>query len=187
MNEKAWACACSCSLFTCSYVDLCSYFFCHCRPGAETLGLYKGEPYYLRADVSELHTAEKWITHGLEVLLSELGTPAKVVAKRGTAGKQKKQKMGDAGEFEEVSENPFLNDFDYFRMTIQYTLDKGNAFSERFFRERYFRNKNMAVSIQFLFCKGNFAPSEILVLEHTPFLIRKVYCISKVLFWETSI
>jgi len=40
--------------------------------------MYKGEPFYLRSDVSELHTVEKWVPLGFEVLPTELGKPFKV-------------------------------------------------------------------------------------------------------------
>ena len=56
----------------------------------------------MRSDVSELHTAEKWVTNGREVVPVQLINPFKVVAKRGSKAKQKKALMKDAGEFDEV-------------------------------------------------------------------------------------
>ena len=38
------------------------------RPGSALLGTHKGEPYYLRSAVSELHTAFRWRREGREVL-----------------------------------------------------------------------------------------------------------------------
>lgn len=34
------------------------------RVGAVSVGLFKGEYYWLRADLVELHTAEQWLTAG---------------------------------------------------------------------------------------------------------------------------
>ena len=38
------------------------------RPGSALLGTHKGEPYYFRSAVSELHTAFRWRREGREVL-----------------------------------------------------------------------------------------------------------------------
>ena len=44
----------------------------------------RGEPYFPRAALSELHTAERWrLQHGREVLPQQLAAPAKLVPKRG--------------------------------------------------------------------------------------------------------
>lgn len=44
----------------------------------------RGEAYYPRSALSELHTAERWrLRHGREVLPLLLGAPAKLVPKRG--------------------------------------------------------------------------------------------------------
>jgi len=39
------------------------------RPGSIKLGLHKGEAYYAREDVQELHTRERWEREGRQVLL----------------------------------------------------------------------------------------------------------------------
>ena len=70
------------------------------RPGATKAGLHKGEAFYRRADISELHTKDKWIQQGFEVKPVEQELPFKVVAKRGS---KKVQTAGkDAGDAEEV-------------------------------------------------------------------------------------
>ncbi|KAL4536811.1 hypothetical protein Ndes2437B_g06215 [Nannochloris sp. 'desiccata'] len=51
-------------------------------PGSKVLGTHKGEAYYSREDVGEVHTAEKWKRIGREVLVEELSTPAKKIKKR---------------------------------------------------------------------------------------------------------
>lgn len=44
----------------------------------------RGEPYYLREELCDLHTAQKWRQqHSREVLPEQLGQPAKRVKKRG--------------------------------------------------------------------------------------------------------
>ena len=71
------------------------------RPGAVKSGLHKGEAFYKREDISELHTKDKWVQQGLEVKEEELRNPFKVVAKRGSKKNQAASK--DAGDEEEVS------------------------------------------------------------------------------------
>lgn len=75
------------------------------RPGVKKAGLHKGEPYFLAADVSELHTAEKWIALGREVADEQLSQPFKVVAKRGSKRKAEEalKDAGDAAEVRNVS------------------------------------------------------------------------------------
>lgn len=51
-------------------------------PGAARLGLHKGEPYYSRKDVQELHTRAHWRRQGRDVKESELPHPAKQAKKR---------------------------------------------------------------------------------------------------------
>lgn len=63
-------------------------------------GWHKGEPFYLRSDISELHTKDKWIQQGLEVKAEEAANPFKVVAKRGS--KKNQAAVKDAGDAEEV-------------------------------------------------------------------------------------
>ena len=70
------------------------------RPGAPKAGMHRGEAFYSTEDISELHTAEKWVQAGREVQAGELAQPFKVVAKRGT--KAKGQPAKDAGDYEEV-------------------------------------------------------------------------------------
>lgn len=52
----------------------------------------RGEPYYLREELCELHTAQKWRQqHSREVLPEQLGQPAKRVKKRGQKSPGAKQ------------------------------------------------------------------------------------------------
>jgi len=51
-------------------------------PGSKVLGTHKGEAYYNREDVGEVHTAEKWKRIGRQVLVEELCKPAKKIKKR---------------------------------------------------------------------------------------------------------
>ena len=54
------------------------------HPSAKPAGTHKGEQYYLRENVGEIHTAERWKRIGKEVLPEELATPAKRMKKRAT-------------------------------------------------------------------------------------------------------
>ena len=67
------------------------------RPGAVKAGLHRGEAYYHSRDVSELHTADKWVQLGREVTPQQLGSPFKVVAKRGSK-KENNLLAKDAGD-----------------------------------------------------------------------------------------
>ena len=49
------------------------------KPGTAPLGLHRGEPYFDRSALSELHSAEKWKRDGREVLPGELGQPCKLI------------------------------------------------------------------------------------------------------------
>jgi hypothetical protein len=62
-------------------------------PGSRKLGVHKGEPFYRRNDVHDLHTAERWRREGREVKeevrvdsagegggLSQVSTPSPVCA-----------------------------------------------------------------------------------------------------------
>lgn len=70
-------------------------------PGAPVLGLHRGEPYYSRSDLQELHTVERWRREGREVPSEELGSPAKVVKKRGADSVANNQRAAE----EEVEED----------------------------------------------------------------------------------
>lgn len=49
-------------------------------PGATRLGLHRGEAYFDRTALVELHAAGRWKRLGHEVLPGEIGQPAKVIA-----------------------------------------------------------------------------------------------------------
>jgi xeroderma pigmentosum group C-complementing protein len=51
-------------------------------PGAAKLGLHKGEPYYSRSDLQDLHTRQHWRRLGRDVKECELHQPAKIAKKR---------------------------------------------------------------------------------------------------------
>jgi hypothetical protein len=53
-------------------------------PGTKALGFHRGERYYDRSSLHELHSAERWRREGREVVEEELLKPAKVVTQRGT-------------------------------------------------------------------------------------------------------
>ena len=52
-------------------------------PGSQPVGMHKGEPYYLKSNLSEVHTAERWKRVGREVKPEELSRPVKQIKKRG--------------------------------------------------------------------------------------------------------
>jgi xeroderma pigmentosum group C-complementing protein len=59
------------------------------RPGSKAMGMHRGEPYYLKEDVGEVHTAERWRRLGREVVPDELDYPTKRIKKRGSNGDKK--------------------------------------------------------------------------------------------------
>lgn len=52
------------------------------KEGTRSVGLHRGEPYYPREALSELHTADRWKREGRIVREKEIGKPAKVVKRR---------------------------------------------------------------------------------------------------------
>eukprot|EP00798_Chlamydomonas_sp_ICE-L_P030864 gene30864-35908_t len=52
------------------------------RPGSRPAGMHKGEAVFLRSDVSELHTADRWLREGRRVQGDQVDKPFKVVKKR---------------------------------------------------------------------------------------------------------
>ncbi|KAI8108137.1 hypothetical protein M9434_006167 [Picochlorum sp. BPE23] len=52
-------------------------------PKAEAAGMHKGEPYYFRKDLVDIHTADRWKRLGREVKPEELDRPCKKIKKRG--------------------------------------------------------------------------------------------------------
>jgi xeroderma pigmentosum group C-complementing protein len=71
-------------------------------PGARAAGVHRGEAYYLRSDLGEVHTAERWRRMGREVLPEEAERPAKRLKKRGAAepGGWGEEEGGEEGEGE---------------------------------------------------------------------------------------
>lgn len=79
------------------------------RPGAQPQGMHgkTNEPIYLRADLSLLHTAEKWRLQGRLVRPEELERPTKLVNKRkqpGAPGDKRGGRKKAAGDPEEDEE-----------------------------------------------------------------------------------
>ena len=52
-------------------------------PGTKKSGLHRGEAFYHRTALSELHTAERWQREGREVLPEARDAPAKINRRRG--------------------------------------------------------------------------------------------------------
>lgn len=80
------------------------------KPGTAPLGLHRGEPYYPRAELHELHTAERWRREGRCVPDHQLGSPAKLVNKRkqakvaGMGGRHSSSALAAAAAMEEESD-----------------------------------------------------------------------------------
>ncbi|KAA6419983.1 MAG: DNA repair complementing XP-C cells-like [Trebouxia sp. A1-2] len=53
------------------------------KPGTKKAGMHRGEGFYPREALAELHTADRWLRDGLEVKSEELAKPYKVVKRRG--------------------------------------------------------------------------------------------------------
>ncbi|KAL0038560.1 hypothetical protein WJX77_010735 [Trebouxia sp. C0004] len=53
------------------------------KPGTKKAGMHRGEGFYPREALAELHTADRWLRDGLEVKTEELAKPYKVVKRRG--------------------------------------------------------------------------------------------------------
>ena len=87
------------------------------RPGAKPMGMHRGEAYYLREDVGEVHTADTWKRKGREVVGAEVVCPAKRLKKRGSggvngsgSGSRNKSKNNEEEE-EEEQQQYVLGDF----------------------------------------------------------------------------
>lgn len=52
------------------------------RPGSKPLGMHRGEPYYSREDVCDVHTSDRWRRLGRQVVEDEVANPAKRMKKR---------------------------------------------------------------------------------------------------------
>ncbi len=52
-------------------------------PGTKKSGLHRGEAFYHRTALSELHTSDRWQREGREVLPAEKDQPAKINRRRG--------------------------------------------------------------------------------------------------------
>ena len=74
------------------------------KPDSSTCGLHRGEAYYLREDIVELHTNDRWRRLGREVMPGELAFPAKMVKKRGAAKSSSDLHKGIDGDFAKEEE-----------------------------------------------------------------------------------
>lgn len=52
-------------------------------PGTKKSGLHRGEAFYHRTALSELHTADRWLREGQEVMPEAKPEPAKINRRRG--------------------------------------------------------------------------------------------------------
>ena len=52
-------------------------------PGSKKSGLHRGEAFFHRTALSELHTADRWQREGREVLTEARDNPAKINRRRG--------------------------------------------------------------------------------------------------------
>ncbi len=52
-------------------------------PGCTAHGAHKGEPFYLRKNLRDIHTADRWKRLGREVKPSEIDLPCKLIKKKG--------------------------------------------------------------------------------------------------------
>ncbi|KAL6778143.1 hypothetical protein ACKKBG_A17090 [Auxenochlorella protothecoides x Auxenochlorella symbiontica] len=64
------------------------------RPGVKAHGMHRGEAYYVRRDLADVHTQDRWRRLGRDVLEEELARPAKALARRRAPGPS----PGPAGE-----------------------------------------------------------------------------------------
>lgn len=74
------------------------------KPGTKKAGMHRGEAFYPREALAELHTADRWLRDGLEVRPEELGKPYKVVKRRGVKDAPQADPNGVKTEEEEGQE-----------------------------------------------------------------------------------
>ncbi|PSC69590.1 DNA repair complementing XP-C cells-like protein [Micractinium conductrix] len=74
------------------------------RPGAKRQGLHREEAYWLRSDLDDLHTVEKWRLQGREVLPEQLALPVKRLKKRGMG--KAKGGAGSASAYLDLAASP---------------------------------------------------------------------------------
>jgi xeroderma pigmentosum group C-complementing protein len=72
-------------------------------PGSQPVGMHKGEPYYLKSNLSEVHTAERWKRVGREVKPEELRRPVKQIKKRGAKLTETQLPYGEIEEEDQLS------------------------------------------------------------------------------------
>ncbi|KAL3141472.1 hypothetical protein ABBQ32_005034 [Trebouxia sp. C0010 RCD-2024] len=79
------------------------------QPGTKKAGMHRGEGYYPRHALAELHTADRWLREGLEVRQEELSKPYKVVKRRGVKEGPEPRNKGSQpldDQEEDVQEEP---------------------------------------------------------------------------------
>ncbi len=90
--------------------DVLTWYLQAVKPGTAPLGLHRGEPYYPRAELHELHTAERWRREGRCVPDHQLSSPAKLVNKRkqakvgGMGGRHSSSALAAAAALEEEAD-----------------------------------------------------------------------------------
>ena len=54
-------------------------------PGCKVYGAHKGEPFYLKSNLRDIHTADRWKRLGRQVKITEIDLPCKLIKKKGAA------------------------------------------------------------------------------------------------------
>ncbi|BDA45057.1 probable DNA repair protein complementing XP-C cells homolog [Coccomyxa sp. Obi] len=81
------------------------------KPGTTKLGLHRGEAFYPRGALQDLHTAEIWQRKGRQVIDSELAKPAKTITRRGAKDDHKAastpEEVAEAFKDDDEDDDPF--------------------------------------------------------------------------------
>ncbi|CAL8469198.1 g8739 [Coccomyxa elongata] len=81
------------------------------KPGTTKLGLHRGEAFYPRDALQDLHTAEIWQRKGRQVIDAELAKPAKIINRRGAKDDQKAastpEEVAEAFKDDDEDDDPF--------------------------------------------------------------------------------
>ena len=81
------------------------------KPESKIVGSHRGEPYYMRKDIADIHTADRWKRLGREVIPEELPYPVKSMKKRSVHQSSKVQDLhsGSTAMEEEDEEEAYIN------------------------------------------------------------------------------
>lgn len=102
------------------------------NPGAQVVGLHRGESYYWRRDIGDVHTTERWKRLGREVLPEELDRPVKRIKKRNVPLKAKPSWNGRRSSFASDISTPNVEEEERRDLSSMVSLDgdfngKGNG------------------------------------------------------------